>query len=250
MPEIIAHRGESHLAPENTLAAVNLAWENAADAVECDIHLSKDGEIVVIHDDNTMRTAGRDAPVSEQTLAELRALDAGKWKGERWSGEKIPTLAEILATVPDGKSLFVEIKCGPEVIPKIGETLRESSKSPRQVVPIGFSLSTMEAAKRAFPQLDVYWLCGFSKCEKTGAWAPTVGELVDNAGRAGVDGLNLQFHEAIDSAFVRGIKAANLKLYVWTIDSPSDARRMAAISVDGVSTNRAGWLRGRIADRG
>ncbi len=75
--QIIAHRGESYSAPENTLAAVTLAWQRNADAVEVDVHLSKEGRLVVIHDDNTRRTAGVDRKVREQTLAELKALDAG-----------------------------------------------------------------------------------------------------------------------------------------------------------------------------
>jgi len=98
--EIIAHRGASHDAPENTLAAVNLAWQQNADAVEIDVHLSRDGQIVVIHDENTRKTAGLNKNVSEQTLAELRRLDVGRWKGRQWAGEKIPVLAEVLGALP------------------------------------------------------------------------------------------------------------------------------------------------------
>src|SRR5204863_3482831 len=91
--EIVAHRGSSEEAPENTLAAFRLGYEQA-DACELDIHLSKDGHVVVLHDANTKRTAGLDKPVAEQTLAELRTLDAGKSKGGKFSNEKIPLLSE------------------------------------------------------------------------------------------------------------------------------------------------------------
>src|SRR5580698_8356847 len=101
--EIIAHRGSSFEAPENTLAAVNLAWRQRADAVEIDVHLSRDGRLVVIHDSNTRRTTGVNRKVARQTLAELHALDAGRWKGLTWLGEKIPSLEEVLASVPPGK---------------------------------------------------------------------------------------------------------------------------------------------------
>ena len=82
-PEIIAHRGESWLAPENTLAAFNLAWKRGADAVELDVHLTADGHLIVCHDDNTERTTGRKLVIRQSTLAELRTLDAGAWKGAR-----------------------------------------------------------------------------------------------------------------------------------------------------------------------
>ena len=85
---IIAHRGESRLAPENTLAAINLAWQRGADAVEIDCHLTADGHLIVCHDDNTRRTAGRKLVIRQSTLAQLRELDAGAWKGVRWGGPK------------------------------------------------------------------------------------------------------------------------------------------------------------------
>ena len=112
-PEIIAHRGESSLAPENTLAAVQLAWAGDADAVEIDVRLTADGHLVVCHDADTERTTGQKLVVGECTLAELRALDAGAWKGAEWAGQKIPLLAEILDTIPENKRLFVEVKVGP-----------------------------------------------------------------------------------------------------------------------------------------
>src|SRR5256885_16112584 len=106
--EIIAHRGASHDAPENTLAAVQLAWQQNADAVEVDVRMSKDGQLVVIHDDNTRRTGKAARKVSDQTLAELRWLDVGGWKGRQWSGERSTTLEEVMAAVPHRRRLFVE----------------------------------------------------------------------------------------------------------------------------------------------
>ncbi|MFV2065815.1 MAG: glycerophosphodiester phosphodiesterase family protein, partial [Pirellulales bacterium] len=97
---IVGHRGASHDAPENTLAAFQLAWQRGADGVEGDFYLTSDGHIVCIHDADTERVAGEKLIVAESTLADLRQLDVGAWKGERWRGEKIPTLEEVLATVP------------------------------------------------------------------------------------------------------------------------------------------------------
>jgi glycerophosphoryl diester phosphodiesterase len=95
---LIAHRGESADAPENTLAAFRLAWERNVPTIELDVHLTKDGEAVICHDADTKRTAGTKLVIKDTPLADLRALDAGKWKAPRWAGEKLPTLAEALAT--------------------------------------------------------------------------------------------------------------------------------------------------------
>jgi len=145
--EIIAHRGASHDAPENTLAAVRLAWQQEADAVEVDVQLSKDGKLVVIHDDNTKRSGGFARKVGAQTLDELRRLDVGRWKGKMWSGEKIPTLAAVLATVPDCKRLFVEFKCGDEGIPEFSRAAKDMGKRSGSMVAICFSRETMRQLK-------------------------------------------------------------------------------------------------------
>ena len=117
--EIIAHRGSSFLAPENTRAAAELAWREAADAVEGDFRLTADGQIVCIHDDTLKRTAGVDRRVSDLSLDELRRLDVGSWKGPQFAGQRTATLDEMLATVPRGKRFYVEVKCGAEIVPEL-----------------------------------------------------------------------------------------------------------------------------------
>src|SRR3954454_19895588 len=91
-PEIVAHRGESADAPENTMAAFRLAWERQVPAIELDVHLTKDGALICSHDPNTKRTTSVPKEIKESKLEELRPLDAGRWKGERWAGERMPTL--------------------------------------------------------------------------------------------------------------------------------------------------------------
>jgi glycerophosphoryl diester phosphodiesterase len=162
--EIIAHRGASHSAPENTLASANLAWKRNADAVEIDVWLTKDGRIVALHDKTTERTTGRKWNVAERTLAELKTLDAGTWKDKTWAGERIPALEEILATIPDGKRLFIEIKCRAEIVPELERVLKASGKPPAQTAVISFDLDTVRAFKKQMPQLAVYWVhCNSTK---------------------------------------------------------------------------------------
>lgn len=243
--DIVAHRGASHDAPENTLASFKLGWEQRADADELDIYLTKDGRIVVLHDKSTKRTAGLDREVSDLTLEEVRALDAGSWKGAQWKGEKIPTLEEVLAIMPEGKRLFIEIKCGPEVLPELERVLKVSGKKDQQLVIIGFSYETMKAAKERFPALTTLWIVGPKK--ETQGLVPPVGELVEKVRAAKLDGLDLNHGFAIDEAFVARVKQAGLQLHVWTVDDAKIAQKLAKLGVDGITTNRPGWLREQLA---
>jgi len=239
--EIIAHRGASCDAPENTLASVELGWKQGADAVEIDIQFSKDGHIVVIHDDNTHKTAGVRKKVCAQTLAELKQLDVGRWKHPKWTREKIPTLAEVFATIPDGKRLFVEIKCEADCIPQFVETFRSSGKKPEQIVPIGFSLDTMRQLKRALPELETCLIADFKRTLR--GWSPSAERLIAQAKEAELDGLDVSGKGPIDAEFVRKVHDAGLRLYIWTVDSPKLARKLATAGVDGITTNKPGWLR-------
>ena len=246
--QIIAHRGASHDAPENTLASFKLGWEQGADADELDIWLSKDGRLVVMHDGDTKRITGVNKKIEAQTLAELRALDAGAWKGPQWKGEKIPTLDEVLALIPAGKRLFIEIKCGPEVLPELERVLHDSGRKPAQCAIIAFSFQVAQQAKRRLPALEVSWLYDWKKDKDTGlTFAPD--ELIQKARRANLDGLDLKYPGPIDAAFVRQVKAAALKLYVWTVDDPADAKKAAEAGVDGITTNRPQWLRQQLHAR-
>ena len=239
--EIIAHRGASYDAPENTLAAVKLGWQQAKDGVEIDIHLSRDAKIVVIHDYDTKRIAGVDRKVADQTLSELRALDAGKWKGKPWTGEKIPRLEEVLSTIPDGKRLFIEIKCGSEILPELKRLIEASHKRPDQLVIIAFSYEVAKRAKAALHAIQVYWLYDWKKDQDTGAEF-TPDDVIAKGTAAGVDGIDVSFKGPVDAAFVRKAKSAGLKVYIWTVDDPDAARELAAAGVDGITTNRPAWL--------
>lgn len=240
--QIIAHRGSSYTASENTIAAVELAWKEQADAVEVDIHLTRDGHVVVMHDANTLRTAGKSLEIRDSTLTELRELDVGSWKGEEWAGEKVPLLEEVLATVPDGGQLVVEIKCGPEIIPALTKIVRDSEKSHRQIVVVGFGLETLRAVKHNLPELDVFLIASVKK-DESGRITPPVDRLIADALNAGLGGLDLSYVDAIDAALIGKIHKAGLNMVVWTVDDPEVARRMASIGVDALTTNRPGWMR-------
>ena len=242
-PEIEAHRGESHDAPENTMASFKLAWALNDEAAELDVHLTKDGKLIVSHDADTERTAGTKMIIKDATVEELRKLDVGAWKDARFAGARLPLLDEVLATIPEGKRLFIEVKIGPEAVPELFECLKRAKKSPAQTVIIGFNLSTVQAAKKALPALKVYWLAQQKQDKKTKKWTPTVEALIAKAKTAGVDGIDVAAKPTVDRTFVNAVHDAKLECYVWTVDEAEQARALAAAGVDGITTNRAAWLR-------
>lgn len=241
--EIIAHRGASHDAPENTLESIELGWKQQADAVELDIMLSKDGRIVVIHDKDTKRLAGVDRLVVEQTFEELRTLDVGRWKDARWEGTRIPLFSSVLASIPEGKRLFIEIKCGSEILPELKRELETARRRSAQTALIGFSAPTMADAKMIFPELEVFWIVDIKPNAKTGKKSPPVDELIRGAKEAGVDGLDLSSHEIIDPEYGAKILQSGLKLAVWTVNDPELARKMIRAGVQGLTTDRPEWMR-------
>ena len=244
--EIVAHRGASHDAPENTLAAIKLAWDQHADACEFDVYLTKDDQIVAIHDKSTRRTAGGvDRSVAGSTLAELRTLDVGRWKADTFAGERIPTLAEMLATVPAGKSVFIEVKCGPEIVPVLDQVLKASNLPADRTPVICFNADVIAAVKKARPDLPAYWVVGLKA--NAGAEPPTATALIAKAKAIHADGLDLSASPALDRDFARAMKVAGLKLYVWTVNDVPTAKRMIALGVDGITTDRPGWLRDHLA---
>ena len=233
--EIIAHRGASYLAPENTVASSRLAFELGADAVEVDIYLSADNKIVCIHDANTKRTAGADHVVKETGSEVLRSLDAGSWKSEEYMGEKIPFLKEVIKSVPSGKKLVVEIKCGSEVLPYLKKIVSRYLKS-REFTFIAFDFQTITDTKKTFPDNPCHWLCSNKALlEKNLPLVPG----------AGLDGVSLSYG-LIDEQVARKVKDLNLELFTWTVDDPEEARRLMPLGVKGITTNRPGWLREQV----
>jgi glycerophosphoryl diester phosphodiesterase len=242
--EIIAHRGASADAPENTVASERLGYRQAADGGELDIHLTKDGKIVVIHDYDTKRVAGVDRKVVDQTFDEIRTLDAGNWGAWQGKGfkEKIPTLDEILALVPKGKKIFIEIKVHNEILPALDECLKRAKLSPDQTVIITFHYDVAEASKKKWPQLEVYYLYDYKQDKETGKY-PELDDLIAQAKRAKLDGLNLNHNFPLDAAAIKKVHDAGMGIYVWTLDDPVKARELVKDGIDGITTNRPGALR-------
>lgn len=244
MPEWIAHRGLSASAPENTPASIQLAWLSGVDAVEVDVRLTADGEVVLFHDETLSRICGLNRKLEEMSLSELRKLDVGRWKGEQWAGERIPLLSEVLQGIPAGKQIYIEVKSGPGIIPTLVELLKRSEVAASRLSVIAFSMELASRVKSQRPQTPVYWIRDLKdvRREMNGEVRPE--KLIGPVQKAGLDGLDLSFSlPARDAEIVRAVKKAGLGCYIWTVDNPESGQLAIEAGVDGITSNRPSLLR-------
>lgn len=241
---IIGHRGASRDAPENTLASFRLAFEQGADGIEADFRLSRDGEVVCLHDETTSRTGGADLRVAVSTLRELRAVDVGAWKGEAWRGARIPSLREVLGLLAPERLLFIEVKSGPEIISPLEATLAASGVPPGQLRFLCFDAGVIRALKERLPDYRACWLTDY---RFRGSWRPSRREILQTLADSRADGLASRDRAALDEALVRDLRRASLEIHVWTVDSAAAARRLVDLGVDSIMTNRPAWLRQSLA---
>lgn len=231
---IIAHRGASFHAPENTVASAKLGWAQKADAVEIDIHLSADKKIMVIHDAGTKRTTGKDYKIASTTSDTLRKLDAGSWKSAEFNGEKVPFLTEILDLIPKKQKLVIEIKSNKELVPLLKEQIEKSGKK-KQCIIISFDFDALVDAKNAMPDIPAYYLS--SKITPQ-----TFDELLSRLRENKIDGLNLNF-STITPEVADLCKKNNIPLLAWTVDDPEIAKKLIAMGVTAITTNKPKEMR-------
>ena len=244
---IIAHRGASYDAPENTLAAFNLAWQQGADGIEGDFYLSSDGKIICCHDKDTKRTAGVLHVIKETPLDELRKLEVGAWKNEKYRGERMPTFEEVVATVPDGKLFFIELKTGPEIVTPLKKLIDAAPLEREQMVIICFNADTVAECERQMPDLKSYWLVRYE--QKNGQWTPTRDEVAAEFKRSRADGVGTEAQTAVvDREFLDGLSnGAPVDFGVWTVDKPRVARFYKKLGAWSITTNRPGFIREQLA---
>lgn len=242
--EVVAHRGASGDAPENTLAAVDEAIAQRADSVEIDVQRTADGRLVLLHDDTPARTTDVEqvfperahAPVGSFTLAELKRLDAGSWFGPEFAGERIPTFDEFVEHVGDRAGMLIELK-DPSAYPGIEKEVAAELGAPRPGVAVqSFDHDAMRRFAEAAPDVPAGWLF---------ETRPTAAEL-DEAAAAGVDQVNPSFR-VTDSALVDSVRERGMETGVYTVNTEADMRRMLDAGVHRIITDHPGVLRGVLA---
>jgi glycerophosphoryl diester phosphodiesterase len=233
-PRIVAHRGASAEAPENTLAAFRRAWALGVEACELDVRVTADGEVVVIHDATTLRIGGVDRPVVEQTLAELRTLDVGAWKHIKYQRERIPTLAEALATIPAGRTLFVEIKTPAATAPAIASVIQRARPTNAAVALQGFDADALAALAAALPDAPAYWTV--DPPHDGDRLQPYPVELAAEARQRGFAGLALDFR-GVTPELLAAASKAELLVDVWTLNETSALADWAGHDVRWIETD-------------
>jgi glycerophosphoryl diester phosphodiesterase len=238
-PLVIAHRGASHVAPENTLAAFRLAWEQGADAIETDLRLTADGAVVAFHDANGRRLLRDRRRICDLTLAELRQLDAGAWKAGAWRGERVPELGEVLETAPSHGQIVLELK---ENIAAALATALPDPMRPRTTI-IAFDAETITHAKRLLPECRALWLFGNYGLLPSRARGR---ELAARVRDLGVDGVDLRHDRRLNQSLLVPLRAEGRTVFTYTVNQARSVRRCARLGLDGVTTDRPGdtrrWL--------
>jgi glycerophosphoryl diester phosphodiesterase len=227
-PMVIGHRGAAGEAPENTLASFQLALAQGADGIELDIHLTKDGEIVVCHDPTIDRTTNGNGYIVEMEADEIKRFDAGGWFSQAYAGESIPTLTEVFELVPDSIMINIEIKYAyqGQLETLLLDFLRKRNRL-EHVVISSFDHKCMQRIKKAETAAKVGLLYAAN--------------LIDHAGYAsqfGVDVYSIHPHyQLIEKDDVRNAKAAGLETYPYTINLEEDFRKMVEYGVSGIITD-------------
>jgi len=229
----IAHRGASGkgLAPANTLAAFRKAIEIGTDAVEMDVHLSRDGHVVVCHDATLNRTTDRRGAIKDLTLSEIKQADAGSRFDPAFAGERIPTLKEALDLIRGQAFALIEIK--PEDITREVVRFIEEQDAVERVVLQSFHKEVVLEIGLLNPNLRKALLIGVPAIDIRHILAS---RLVRRTTEVGANILALS-HNAATPELVRELHRRDLALYVWTVDEPDALKHMIRIGVDGIISN-------------
>lgn len=233
VPLVIAHRGASGVEPENTVAAITKAVEIGVDLIEIDVHRTRDGHVVVMHDATVDRTAkgAYTGPIADLTLEQIKSLDAGIWKSVLRRGERVPTLEEALLS-GDGNAIFLVENKATGIERDIAEAIRRTGMQ-KNVVFQSFDPNSVRAFRTLMPDVPAGVLFGAPQIDDDVERAAT---MVDTALKANASIVAVHYG-AVTPAFVRYIQARGLNVWVWTVDGESDMRRMIEAGVDGIITN-------------
>lgn len=222
--QICAHRGSSVRAPENTLESVELAIEELADYVEIDVQLTKDGEVVLLHDPSLERTTGEKKKIWEVTFSELEALDAGGWHSEEYAGTRIPTLEEVLKVCKGKIIMNIEIKGDKHnegIEDKVVELI-EKYDMEKQCVVTSMSYSSLKKVKERNSKIKTGFIT-----------AMIYGNIYD---RKYVDFLSLK-SVFVTETTVQNAHSKGKEVYVWTVNSEMELERMKNLGVDNIITD-------------
>ncbi len=222
---VIAHRGASGYAPENTLASMKKAIELGADMSELDVQETADGKLIILHDKSLKRTTGVDKNIWETNYTELNGLDAGSWFSEKYKNEPVPTLQKVIDLIKGKMKLNIELKTNGHEKKLAERTLKlvEDNNFLDQVIFTSFKFSEIDKVRELNKKAKVGYL--FSKIPKD----------VD-VFNADIDLLSA-YYKIVDAEFMKKAKYAGKEVAVWTVNKPKDMKQMISLGVDAIITN-------------
>ncbi len=220
---VIAHRGASGDALENSLEAFYEAFNQGAQYIEGDFQLTSDKKIVAMHDKSTLRVADKNLIVTKSTYADLQKLTLK-------NGEKIPLLSEVLDILPDSVTLVLEIKSGIEIVPYIKELLSQEKYLTKKVRIIAFDYETIVEAKKQMPHLKMAFL-------KTMGGIAEEDKLLNDLTTDNLDGLSFFHAYPGASRLIEKLRNKNLESHVWTVNNDYDAKKLISFGVNTLTTD-------------
>jgi glycerophosphoryl diester phosphodiesterase len=225
-PLVIAHRGASGEAPENTMAAFRLALEQGADGIECDVHMTADGVPVLLHDEHVDRTTSGQGRLRDLAWSDLQALDAGSWFGAAFRDERVPSLPQALEELGPRCAWFLEVK----ELAATAHTLAVVSEVSveKQVTLLSFLPQVLADARRLAPALPRVLNSSLASARS-----------LDEALSLGCAGLDVAY-EKLSPELADAAKAAGLRLYAWGVNDARVARRAQRLGLAGIITDRPG----------
>ena len=244
---VVAHRGGAALAPENTLSAFENAYKIGVDMVECDVHLSTDGELVVMHDPDVSRTTDGTGQINQMTLAEIKKLNAAaKFRNGAWAAQPPPTLGELLDLIKGKVGIQVEIKTAAGggryagIENKVADALNATGMKDKAIV-ISFDFPTLKDLKAIDSSIKTGALVNAQWMMTRMAQSPKeiVGEVVQATGAD----YFMPTSGSVTEALVKATHAKGLKMGTWTVDSTSEMKRLAGWGVDGITSNKPDELK-------
>ena len=243
----VAHRGGAALAPENTLGAFANALKIGVDMVECDVHLSKDGELVVMHDPDLSRTTDGNGFIYQMSLVDIQKLNAAaKFKATTWPAERVPTLGEVLDLVKGKVKIQIEIKVEKflgrytGIEQKVIDAVNARDMVD-DVIIISFDFPTIADLKKLDPRFKTGALMNTTTLSLN-AKRPHDDYVAEVLQQTGADYI-MPSSAGVSDLLVNAVHAAGLKIGVWTVDSAGEMRRMAEWGVDAITTNKPDELK-------
>ena len=241
-PMVIAHRGDSAHAPENTLVAFSLAQERGADAVEFDVKLTGDGQVIILHDQSVDRTTNGHGDIRNFSLSQVKELDAGGWFDPKFSNERIPSLDDVFSQIGGRILMNIELTNyatpGDLLVERVAELVLKF-KVTNSVLFSSFFLGNLRKAKRLLPGIP----CGMlaSKGIKGFPWRTW-------GWRRGMDALHPYLTD-VSETLVSKVHRKGKRINVWTVNDPGEMDRLLALGIDGIFTDDPGLLLEKIRGR-